>query len=199
MSRTMLRTTPEAPARKRPATPPPMNVERRRPELRTYQAVEAERRHGRGPARTPTGASSRCSARRPSTAGTSSRRPAPLKTEVTLEKPRTIITRTIRPTSASTARSTRIGAASTAASIASPGRATPIRACRRGSISRPSSSPSRTRPSSCARSSRRRATSRARSRSAPTPIPTSRSSGSYRITRGDPRGAGGGRTIRSAS
>ena len=44
--------------------------------------------------------------------------------------------RTIRPISPSTARSTPIAAASMAASTASRGRATPISACRRGSISR---------------------------------------------------------------
>ena len=57
-------------------------------------------------------------------------------------------------------------------------------ASRRGSISRPSSSPSRTRPSCSSASWPRRATSRARSRSAPTPTPTSRSSASTGITRG---------------
>ena len=44
--------------------------------------------------------------------------------------------------------------------------------------------------SCCGRSWRSPATCRGRSRSAPTPIPTSRSSASYRIMRGDPRSAG---------
>ncbi len=54
---------------------------------------------------------------------------------------------TISPTSPSTARSTPIGAASTAASTASRAPPTPIWACRRASISRPSCSPSPTPPS----------------------------------------------------
>ena len=91
---------------------------------------------------------------------------------------------TIRRTSRSTARSIRIAAASTAASIASRGRRTPISACRPGSISNPSCSRSRTRRSCWSGSCRRRAISRAPSPSAPTPIPTSRSSASYQVMRG---------------
>ena len=82
---------------------------------------------------------------------------------------------TSRPTFPSTARSTPIAAASMAASTASRGRPTPIWACRRGSTSNRSCSPSRM-PRACSkRNSPRKATSRARSPSAPTPIPTSRS------------------------
>ena len=100
----------------------------------------------------------------------------PFKTEVQVEKPRTDHhAATSRPTFPSTARSIRIAAASTAASIASRGRRTPIWACRRGWISNRSCSPSRTPPSCWRRSWPRTATSRARSPSAPTPIPTSRS------------------------
>ena len=91
---------------------------------------------------------------------------------------------TTRRTSRSTARSIPIAAASTAASTASRGRPTPIWACRRGSISNRSCSSSPTRRSCSSASCRRRATRRARSRSAPTPIRTSRSSASYEIMRG---------------
>ena len=62
---------------------------------------------------------------------------------------------TTRPTSASTVRSIPIAAASMAASIASRGRPTPISACRPGSISNPSCSPSRTRRN-CSRRNWRR-------------------------------------------
>ena len=58
---------------------------------------------------------------------------------------------TTRPTSASTSRSIPIAAASTAASTASRGRRTATSACRRGSTSRPGSSPRSTPPSGCAR------------------------------------------------
>ena len=78
----------------------------------------------------------------------------------------------------STARSTPIAAASTAASIASPGRPTPIWACRRGSTSRASCSPSRASRRCSSANSRRRNTRPRRSRSGPTPTPISRSSGS---------------------
>ena len=85
---------------------------------------------------------------------------------------------TTRRISVSTARSTPIAAASTAASIASRGRATPISACRPASISRAASSTSRRRrrcsPPSCAR----RGTTAGRSRSAATPTPISRPSAS---------------------
>ena len=52
-----------------------------------------------------------------------------------------------------------------------------------GSTSRPSCSPSRTRPSCSSASCRAAATCRAPSRSAPTPIPISRSSASYQVMR----------------
>ena len=81
---------------------------------------------------------------------------------------------------ASTARSIRIAAASTAASIASRGRRTPISACRPASISNPSCSPSRKRRSCWSASCRLRTTRRAPSPSAPIPIPISRSSASTR-------------------
>ena len=55
--------------------------------------------------------------------------------------------------------------------------ATPISACRRGSISRPSCSPSSTRRACSSASSPSPAIAASRSRSAPTPTPTSRWSG----------------------
>ena len=87
---------------------------------------------------------------------------------------------TIRPTSASTARSIPIAAASTAASTASPARRTPISACRPGSISNPSCSSSRRRPTCWRRNYRRPAMSRRSSPSAPIPTPISRSSAATR-------------------
>ena len=84
---------------------------------------------------------------------------------------------TNRPTSRSTARSTPIAAASTAAPIATRARPTPISASRPGSTSSPSCSSRRTRRRCWRRSWRRRNTVRRRSRWAPTPTPTSRSSG----------------------
>ena len=67
---------------------------------------------------------------------------------------------TTRPTSASTARSIPIAAASTAASIALRARPTPISACRPGSISNPSCWSSRKPPSCLNANCRRRITSR---------------------------------------
>ncbi len=55
MSTLRLRKDARGPGRTGPVTPPPMNVERRRPELRAYQPVESERRHGRGAASNPDG------------------------------------------------------------------------------------------------------------------------------------------------
>ena len=144
-------------------------------------AVEATRRRGRG-------AQSNASGRYESVARTafddgwqSFEELPPFKTTVTIDATRKIITRNDRPTFPSTARSIPIAAASTAASIASRGRPTPISACRRASISRsklfakPDAPKLLERELSAAELRRR-----APSPSAPTPIPTSRSSASTR-------------------
>jgi DNA repair photolyase len=97
MSRTTLRTTNETTARKRPMTPPPMTVERRRPELRTYPAVEAERRHGRGSGGNPDGRYEPVQRETAFDGWDLVEEAPPLKTEVTLEHPRTIVTKNDSP------------------------------------------------------------------------------------------------------
>jgi hypothetical protein len=102
-----------------------------------------------------------------------------------------------QPDIPSTARSIPIAAASMAASIASPGRPMPIWACPPGSISNKAVRQAR-RAELLEKELSKRATSRAPSRSAPIPIPTSRSSGMADHAR-DPRSADRAPTTRSAS
>ena len=109
---------------------------------------------------------------------------APRRTTVTIEQPQDDPDPQLaRPTSASTARSTPIAGASMAASIASRGRPTPITTCRPAWISKAGCSPSPTPPSCSTPPCRAPAMRSRRSRSAPTPIPISRSRSAWRITR----------------
>ncbi|MDB5591162.1 PA0069 family radical SAM protein [Enterovirga sp.] len=76
-----------------PAAP----VDRRRPELRSYQGVDAERRHGRGAAGNPDGRFEPIQREQIFDGWDLEEEPHPIRTEVTLEKPRTIITRNDSP------------------------------------------------------------------------------------------------------
>ena len=105
---------------------------------------------------------------------------------------------TTRPTSASTARSTRTAAASTAASTVSPGRRTPISACRRASTSNRNCLQSPTRRSCWKRNWRRglrTADDRDRHQHRSLSADRARAEDHAR----HPRGAGTGQAIRSAS
>ncbi|HEY0570856.1 MAG TPA: hypothetical protein VGD16_04890, partial [Enterovirga sp.] len=84
---------PAEPARTGAAIAP----ERRRPEPRSYNPVELERRHGRGANINPDGRFEPVQRVAESDGWDFQDEPTPLKTEVTLEKPKTIITRNESP------------------------------------------------------------------------------------------------------
>ena len=83
----------------RELTPPPapVSVDRRRPETRAYVPLDPERRHGRGATANPDGRYERLARERAFEGWMPDDEPAPLRTEVTLEKPRTIVTRNDSP------------------------------------------------------------------------------------------------------
>ncbi|MBV9076427.1 MAG: PA0069 family radical SAM protein [Methylobacteriaceae bacterium] len=83
------------PATARPAAPAP--IDRRRPEAHAYQPVEAERRHGRGVGGNPSGRYESVQRETAFDGWDLLEEPAPIRTEVTLERPRTIITRNDSP------------------------------------------------------------------------------------------------------
>ena len=72
-------------------------IDRRRPELRSYQPVETERRHGRGATANPDGRYEPLRHEQAPDGWDLAEEPLPIRTEVTLEKPRTIITRNDSP------------------------------------------------------------------------------------------------------
>ena len=76
------------------ASPP---IDRRRPDLRSYQPVETERRHGRGATANPDGRYEPLRSEQVFDGWDLGEEPQPIRTEVTLEKPRTIITRNDSP------------------------------------------------------------------------------------------------------
>ena len=96
---------------------------------------------GAAPRPTRPAVSSFRSARLSTTAGRARRRPSRSRPKSRGKSPRRSSPATNRPTSGSTARSIPIAAASTAASIATRGRPTPIWGSRPGSISKPGCSP----------------------------------------------------------
>ncbi|MDB5512929.1 MAG: radical protein [Enterovirga sp.] len=81
----------------RGVVPPPSHVERRRPDLRAYPALEAERRHGRGATANPDGRFEPVQREALHDGWDLGDEPAAIRTEVTLEKPRTIVTRNDSP------------------------------------------------------------------------------------------------------
>ena len=91
--------SPPTPHRRRAngIVPPPTNVERRRPDLRSYPALEAERRNGRGATANPDGRYEALQREAAFDGWELPTEPAPLRTEVTLEKPRTIVSRNDSP------------------------------------------------------------------------------------------------------
>ena len=72
-------------------------IDRRRPDLRTYEPMDTESRPGRGATVNPDGRFEAVSRERAFDGWDSPSEPAPLRTEVTVEKPRTIITRNESP------------------------------------------------------------------------------------------------------
>ncbi len=97
MTTLRLRKAERDPVRTGPAVPPPRDVERRRPDIRTYRTVEEERRHGRGANANPGGRYEALQREQSFDGWDLAEEPAPLRTEVTVEKPRTIITRNASP------------------------------------------------------------------------------------------------------
>jgi DNA repair photolyase len=97
MATVRLRTTQRDATRSGPVIPVPADVDRRRPELRTYRTVEDERRRGRGANANPDGRYEPIQREAAFDGWDIVEEPAPLRTEVTLEKPRTIITRNDSP------------------------------------------------------------------------------------------------------
>ena len=84
-----------APDPKRTAAPPA--IDRRRPDARTYQPTDPERRHGRGATANPDGRFEPIWRERSFDGWDLAEEPASLRTEVTVERPRTIITRNDSP------------------------------------------------------------------------------------------------------
>ncbi|WP_246736188.1 PA0069 family radical SAM protein [Enterovirga aerilata] len=80
-----------------PVIPVPPDVERRRPELRTYATVEAERRRGRGTNANPDGRYEPIQREAAFDGWDLVEEPTSIRTEVTVEKPRTIIARNDSP------------------------------------------------------------------------------------------------------
>ena len=80
-----------------PVITPPPDVERRRPELRSYRTVEDERRRGRGTNANPDGRYETIQREAAHDGWDLGEELAPIRTEVTLEKPRTIIARNDSP------------------------------------------------------------------------------------------------------
>ena len=72
-------------------------VDRRRPELGSYEPVDLERRHGRGSGANPDGRYERVQRERAFDGWETEEEPDPIRTEVTIEKPRSIITRNDSP------------------------------------------------------------------------------------------------------
>ncbi|WP_375459788.1 PA0069 family radical SAM protein [uncultured Enterovirga sp.] len=96
MARTQLKGTPAEPPR--PAQRGVHTViDRRRPDIRTYEGVERERRHGRGVGGNPDGRFEPIQRERAFDGWDFADEPLPIRTEVTLEKPRTIIARNDSP------------------------------------------------------------------------------------------------------
>jgi DNA repair photolyase len=94
---TTTRRKPIAPEAPRGAGFPQPAIDRRRPEARTYQPVDSDRRHGRGAGGNPTGRYEPVQREDAFDGWDFLDEPAPIRTEVTLEKPRTIITRNDSP------------------------------------------------------------------------------------------------------
>ncbi len=90
------RATPDAKVASPARFPQPV-IDRRRPEARTYQGVETERRHGRGAGSNPDGRYEPIGRERAYDGWDLPDEADPIRTEVTLEKPRTIITRNDSP------------------------------------------------------------------------------------------------------
>ncbi len=84
-------------ARRAPSNPSAPPIDRRRPDQRTYQSVEGERRNGRGAGSNPDGRFEPVWRERAFDGWDLADEPQPIRTEVTLEKPRTIITRNDSP------------------------------------------------------------------------------------------------------
>ena len=82
---------------KRPAPSRPAPIDRRRPEARTYQPVDGERRHGRGAGSNPDGRYEPLVRERAFDGWEIEDEVDPIRTDVTLETPRTIITRNDSP------------------------------------------------------------------------------------------------------
>ncbi|MGA0598935.1 PA0069 family radical SAM protein [Enterovirga sp. CN4-39] len=97
MATVRLRRTQQDAKRSGPVVPPPADVERRRPELRTYATVDTERRRGRGVNGNPDGRFEPIQREAAFDGWDLAEEPAPIRTEVTLEKPRTIIARNDSP------------------------------------------------------------------------------------------------------
>jgi DNA repair photolyase len=80
-----------------PVVPAPVDIERRRPDLRAYHTVEGERRRGRGSNANPDGRYEPIQREAAFDGWDLAEEPAPIRTEVTIEKPRTIIARNDSP------------------------------------------------------------------------------------------------------
>ena len=96
MAQPKLKTVTSQARRSASAVPQPP-IDRRRPEQRTYGAVDGERRHGRGAGSNPDGRFESVQRERAFDGWDYADEPLPIRTEVTLEKPRTIITRNDSP------------------------------------------------------------------------------------------------------
>ena len=97
MSTLRLRKAAKDPKRSGPVISAPADIDRERADLRTYEAVDSDRRHGRGAGSNPDGRYETVQREQAFDGWDLLEEPAPLKTEVTVEKPRTIITRNDSP------------------------------------------------------------------------------------------------------
>ena len=86
---------PRPAARPRPVAPPP--IDRRRPEARAYQPVDLDRRGGRGSNANPDGRYERVQREQAFDGWDLDDEPAPIRTDVTIERARTIITKNDSP------------------------------------------------------------------------------------------------------
>ncbi len=86
---------PRPAARPRPVAPPP--IDRRRPETRAYQPVDPDRRGGRGSNGNPDGRYERVQREQAFDGWDLADEPEPIRTDVTIERARTIITKNDSP------------------------------------------------------------------------------------------------------